>query len=76
MEGDKAYYAQWQINNYRITFDANDGLGGEIILELNFGARITPPTVTRDGYIFDKWLPSVPQYVPDSDTTYVAQWIE
>jgi hypothetical protein len=38
------------------------------------GTELITPQTTRLGYTFSGWLPSVPETVPDSDTTYSAQW--
>ena len=67
------YTAQWSRNSYVITFDGNDGVGGTSSSML-FGATLTPPEVTRDGYDFVCWFPAVPSTVPAADTTYVALW--
>lgn len=67
------YTAQWNANSYTITFDANGGSGG-IGGTMTFGAPLAAPQVSRTGYTFDSWSPSVPVTVPAANTTYVAQW--
>ena len=67
------YTAQWQINQYNVTFDANGGTGGKTVKQ-DYGTTIVAPTVTRLGYTFTGWLPAVPATVPADNTTYVAQW--
>lgn len=67
------YTAQWNANSYTITFDANGGSGG-IGGTMTFGAPLAAPQVSRTGYTFDSWSPSVPATVPAANTTYVAQW--
>src|SRR5665647_1415410 len=63
--------AQWDINYYTITFDANGGIGGTTP-SVAYGATPAAPTVTRVGYTFDSWSPAV---VPVTGTaTYTAQW--
>ena len=74
VSGDATYEAQWTVNKYTITFDANGGEGGSST-EMDYGAVIVAPTVTREGYTFSGWQPAVPATVPASDATYVAQWI-
>lgn len=69
----KTYYAHWNINEYTATFDANGGLGGKQITQL-YGLPLYPPSVTREGYTFDKWEPTPPSTMPGEDATYVAQW--
>lgn len=65
--------AQWQVNQYRVTFDADGGSGGWSQLQ-DYGSAIVPPEVTREGYEFIEWQPSVDATVPDRDVEYVAQW--
>ena len=61
------------MNKYKITFDANGGTGGWA-KDMNYGATLTAPTVTKAGYTFTGWSPEVPAAVPAKDATYVAQW--
>lgn len=67
------YVAQWQINKYTISFNANGGSGGWSRLH-DYGSVIDAPSVTRTGCTFEGWLPSPDATVPDHDVTYVAQW--
>ena len=71
--GNVSYTAQWKINQYTVTFDANGGDGGKTVT-LDFGAALAAPTVTRTGYTFAGWTPAVPATVPTGNATYVAQW--
>ena len=75
IKADITLYAQWTANKHTITFDANGGEGG-LSRELDYGAMLFAPRVTRDGYTFVGWLPKMPQTVPDEDVTYVAQWAQ
>ena len=70
---DVTYTAQWEINQYTVTFDANGGVGGTSGKQ-DYGTAIVVPTVTREGYTFQGWLPEVPATVPEGDVTYTAQW--
>ena len=56
-----------------VTFDANGDAGGTSVTQ-DYGSALSAPTVTREGYTFVGWSPSVPTTVPATDTTYVAQW--
>ena len=67
------YTAQWTINQYTATFDANGGTGGTSKSQ-DYGTPLTAPTVTREGYAFSGWSPSVPSTMPAVNTTYTAQW--
>ncbi len=71
--GNVTLYAQWSVNNYAITFDANGGSGGWS-QSLAFGSTLTPPAVTRTGYTFSSWSPAPPATVPAANSTYTAQW--
>ena len=72
-ETTTTYTAQWQVNQYRMTFNANGGTGGQT-LTLDYGSRVTAPTVTREGYTFNGWSPEVPSTMPATNTSYTAQW--
>ena len=56
-----------------VTFNANGGDGGWSS-NLVYGTAIVAPTVTREGYLFSSWLPTVAATVPASNVTYTAQW--
>ena len=71
---DVTFYAKWTVNNYNITFDANGGTGGTGPTSMAYGSALSAPTVTRTGYTFSHWSPTVPATVPAQDTTYTAQW--
>jgi uncharacterized repeat protein (TIGR02543 family) len=64
-------YAKW-LPTYQITFDANGGVGGEVQTVAE-GVIPTPPTVTRPGYIFQGWNPTI--VAATENTTYTAQWL-
>ena len=67
------YTAQWEINQYTVTFDANGGVGGTNMMQ-DYGTAIVAPTVTREGYTFVGWSPEVAATVPASNVMYTAQW--
>ncbi len=46
----------------------------DIVYSLYSGAAITPPEVTRSGFIFSGWTPEVPQTVDKTDLTFTAVW--
>lgn len=70
---DTTYSAQWQVNQYTITFDANGGVGGKAVTQ-DYGSALVAPTVTRTGYTFTGWSPAVSTTVPAENKTYTAQW--
>ncbi len=71
---DLTVIAQWNLNSYNLTFDANGGEGGTGPTPTEFGAAITAPVVTKEGYTFVSWEPAVPPTMPAADSVYVAQW--
>ncbi len=56
-----------------ITFDANGG-SGTTSSAMSVGSPLTAPEVSKPGYAFTGWLPSVPSTVPAENTTYTAQF--
>ncbi len=73
--GNRQYTANWTEDDdyHTLTFDANGGQGG-VTLRVMPGETITPPIVTRTLYIFNSWSPEVPDIMPDSDLTLIANW--
>ena len=72
--GNKEYWAKWEINQYTITFDTNDG--SEIApITQDYGTEITAPdTPTRKGYTFKGWDKEIPETMPAENITVKAQW--
>ena len=66
--------AQWEINQYTITFDTNGG--SEIApITQDYGTEITAPdNPTRKGYTFKGWNKEIPETMPAENTTVKAQW--
>ena len=66
--------AQWEINQYTITFDTNGG--SEIApITLDYGTKITAPAdPTRKGYTFKGWDKEIPETMPAENITVKAQW--
>lgn len=72
--GDLTVTAQYQINQYTITFDT---AGGSAVapITLDYGAEVTPPEdPAKEGYTFAGWSPAVPETMPASNQTLTAQW--
>ena len=72
-ESNVTYAAQWRVNQYTVTFDANGGTGGTNE-EQDYGTPIIAPTVARGGYTFIGWSPEVDVTVPASNVMYRARW--
>ncbi len=66
--------AQWEINQYAITFDTNGG--SEIApITQDYGTKITTPAdPTRKGYTFKGWDKEIPETMPAENITVKAQW--
>ena len=66
--------AQWEINQYTITFDTNGG--SEIApITQDYGTEITAPdNPTRKGYTFKGWDKEIPETVPAENITITARW--
>lgn len=70
------YVAQYTNNIYEIVFDANGGVGG-YTTNLEYNAAIpSAPDVSREGFVFGRWIPEPAGTVPASNVCYVAQWTE
>ena len=66
--------AQWEINQYTITFDT---AGGSEIAPItqDYGTAITAPAdPTREGYTFIGWDREIPETMPAENITVTAQW--
>ena len=66
--------AQWEINQYTITFDTNGGSEIAPIIQ-DYGTEITAPAdPTRKGYTFKGWDKEIPETMPAENITVKAQW--
>ena len=71
---DVTLKAQWTINQYTIAFDSN---GGSDVASItgDYGTEVTAPEdPAKTGYTFKGWTPALPETVPASNSTHVAQW--
>lgn len=76
-------YAQWSVNNYTLTFNANGGSVSPASKSLAYGSQYgTLPTPTRNGYTFTGWFTAASGGTKVSNTTTMgagnvtvyAQW--
>ncbi len=75
-------YAQWTVNKYTVTFNANGGSVSEASRKVNYGSTVgTLPNASRSGYSFKGWYTSASggtkisaSQVIKSNVTYYAQW--
>ena len=72
--GNITVKAQWEINQYTITFDTNGG--SEIApITQDYGTEITAPdNPTRKGYTFNGWDKEIPETMPAENITITARW--
>ena len=72
--GNMTITAQWQDNQYTITFKPENG-GQDIVIKQDYGTAITPPAApTRTGYTFAGWDKTIPSTMPAGDMTITARW--
>ena len=77
--GDRSYTANWQINKYTITLDANGGNAEFDTIDVEYFGSIELPTPTRDNYAFMGWHLdgsefTETEYTLTNDITLVAKW--
>lgn len=84
--GAQTLKAQWTVNQYTLTWDlqggtvATAGTGaaaaatGTPSSSQDYGTALTAPVVTKTGYDFNVWSPSVAGTMPAENTTYTATW--
>ena len=66
--------AQWQINQYTITFNTDGGTNVAAITQ-DYGTAVTAPAApTKTGYTFAGWTPALPATIPAENMTVKAQW--
>ena len=74
--GNMAITAQWQVNQYTITFKPENG-GQDIVIKQDYGTAITAPAnPTKTGYTFAGWNREIPTAMPAGDMTITARWTE
>lgn len=66
----EVYYDRYY---YLMNFDLDGGYGVEPIYA-RFGAPISVDTLTKPGYTFVSWTPSIPATMPGGNTSYKASW--
>ena len=78
--GDLTIFANWQVNTYTITFDANGGAGlKNESVQVDYDSNVELPVLTRTGYTFAGWYNQTTKYESGiwrvaSDITLTAQW--
>ena len=73
---DMTITAQWQVNQYTITFKPENG-GQDIVIKQDYGTAITAPAnPTKTGYTFAGWDKTIPSTMPAGNMTITARWTE
>ena len=73
----KAYY---DLNEYKLTFDAKGGESDQTEVTARYGDKIASPMPTRKGYVFEGWYTdeacenAFGQTMPAKDMTVYAKW--
>ena len=83
---DQTFYPVWTANNYNLTWNLGggtttsagtgiaSGVSSNTTSSVAYGTSLTAPTVTKTGYNFNVWSPSVASTMPATATTYTATW--
>ena len=66
--------AQWQINQYTITFDTDGGTEVAAIKQDYASAVTAPAAPTKTGYTFNGWDKDIPATMPAENVTIKALW--
>ena len=77
LTADVTLYAIWSPNTHTLTWEYDGGTPSGTYTAagtIAYGTALTAPTMTKTGYSFNVWSPSVPATMPDNDATYTATW--
>ena len=77
--GNKTFKANWEVNEYNISFDAAGGTVSIADMGIDYGAQCTLPTPERSGYTFLGWYCGNVEYTSgiwthSGDVELVAYW--
>ena len=85
-ESAQTFYPHWSVNSYNLTWDLAggtttsagtgiaSGVSSTTTTSQNYGTSLTAPSVSKTGYNFSAWSPSVASTMPAANTTYTATW--
>ena len=69
-----SFKAQWTINQYTLTFNADNGTE-DVEITQDYGTKFeTPADPTREGYTFAGWDMDIPETIPAEDMSFTALW--
>ena len=71
---DMTITAQWDINQYTITFDTDGGSAIAAITQDYASAVTAPEAPTKEGYTFSGWDKAIPEVMPAENVTIKATW--
>ena len=70
-----SFKAQWTINQYTLTFNADNGTEATVITQ-DYGTKFeTPADPIREGYTFAGWDMDIPETIPAENMSFTAKWI-
>jgi uncharacterized repeat protein (TIGR02543 family) len=83
LAGDTTIFAQWTMEQFTLTFNANGGIVDTSSLSENIKTSVVLPTPTREGFTFNGWFTAAsggsqiisPHTLVDNVTLF-AQWTE
>ena len=78
-DGSRVVTYNYTRNSYTLTWALDGGSissAGTAAGSVKYGAPLTAPTVTKTGYTFSAWSPTVPATMPAANSTYTATWSE
>jgi len=66
------YY--YKRNTYTANFEPGDAGGETVTNKIKYGAAVTAPTLTKEGYEFTGWNEPIAASMPAGNITYTALW--
>lgn len=66
------YY--YKRNTYTANFEPGDADGETVTNKIKYGAAVTAPTLTKEGYEFTGWNAPIEASMPAENITYTALW--
>lgn len=64
--------ARWMLNEHRLLLMDGDSILCDKVVP--FGSDLRINDLSKDGWVFDGWNPTLPSLMPDSDVVAVATW--